>query len=112
MPDLDKRRPSLLEWSLLGVGMISFSGLGLFLFKIVPDEPSLLASGASADLLRSPVFSGAALMLVISCLSAGLATRAAMGSDRATFILALGDAVAFGLALMVYTSLASLASSA
>lgn len=107
MSKLDERRPTLLEWSLLGLGMISFSGLGLFLFKIVPEQPDLLVDGGGADLLRSPVFAGAALVLVLGCLSAGLATRAATGSDRATFIFALGDAVAFALALMVYTSLSA-----
>jgi len=100
-----ERRPSIIEWALLGLGMMSFSGLGLFLFKILPEQPSLLIEGSGATLLRAPVFCGAALLLVLGCLSAGLATRAATGSDRATFIMALGDAVAFALALMVYTSL-------
>lgn len=106
MAKVEQHRPSPLEWALLGMGMVSFSGLALFLFKIVPDQPELLRDGAVTELLRSPVFAGVALVLVLGCLSAGLATRAATASDRATFIMALGDAVAFSLGLMVYTSLA------
>ena len=99
-------RPTALEWALLATGLLTFSGLGLLVFKVLPSSPELLAPGLVSSLLGRPWFGGALLLVALGLLSGGLATRATWGSGRATYVMALGNAVTLSLALLVYSSLA------
>ena len=85
------------------MGMVTFSGLGLFFVVILPGQPELVTSGTLARVVTHPLLWAPALLGVLVLMSAGLATRAAKASDRGVFLLALGDAIAFAMALAVYS---------
>ena len=98
-----ERRPTLLEMALVLCGLVTFSGLGLFFTVILPAQPELVAPGTLGRVVTHPLLWAPVLVSVLVLMSAGLATRAARASDRGLFMLALGDALAFALALAVYT---------
>ena len=99
---LSDRRPTWIEWGLLGSGLATFSGLGLFFTKILPEEPGLLDGSDVAQAISAPAVWLSGLGLVLVGLSAGLATRAATGTSRGTYYMALANALAFALAMTVY----------
>ena len=51
---LADRRPTWIEWGLLGSGLATFSGLGLFFTKILPEEPGLLDGSDVAQAISAP----------------------------------------------------------
>ena len=95
-------RPTLVEWGLLLSGLATFSGLGLFFAKILPDNPEILDDTRVSYALSTPTTWVVMLGGSLVGLFAGLATRAAKGSPRATYYLALANAVLFATALTVF----------
>jgi hypothetical protein len=95
-------RPSLLEWALTLSGLTTFSGLGLFFLVILPENPELLDDSKFSGALAQPAIWGTGLLGTLVGLAAGFATRVTKGDSRATYYLALANALVCSLALSVF----------
>lgn len=108
VPQTHRLRPRELFFVFLGVA--TGAGLAVLWFRLAPE---LMAEhGSSVDaltglaaLVMHPGFQVPVLLAGAVLLSAGIATRTSSGRDRATWILAAGCALVFGVLLLSVNAL-------
>ena len=103
VPEKYRLRPRELFFVLLGVA--TGAGLGVFWFRLAPEAMDAKGVGMDAltgvaALLMHPGFQVPFLLVVAAVLSAGIATRVSSGKDKATWILAAGSVLVFGVLLL------------
>jgi hypothetical protein len=103
VPENTRLRPRELFFILLGVA--TGAALAVLWFRLVPEL--MLQKGLGSEslsglgsLVMHPGFEVLVLVIGVVLLAAGVATRVSSGRDRATWILAAGSVMMFGMLML------------
>jgi hypothetical protein len=108
VPENRRLRPRELFFVLLGV--VTGASLAVLWLRLAPELMTQKQLGLDdlrplGRVIMHPALQGVILLAAAVAMSAGIATRTASGKDKATWILALGTVLLFGVLLLSVNAL-------